>query len=492
MSRSLIAVIFVTFSISVFIFANSFDVSVNPAVKQTSTRYRLLSENGWRLGDESTQLFWFLQISDIHISKFHGSDRVTDFRKFCKETVGAVSPRVVIASGDLTDGKDEILGSQQYEEEWRAYQSALINTGVLNKTDWLDIRGNHDNFNVPFLYSKEDLYRNFSAQGLHHKRSYLHHVEADGVKYNFLALDASSEPGTKRPYNFIGMVDPGEFERIETMMREKAADHTIWFAHYPTSTIMTPSGSESIRKFIGKFQDSSIFVAGHLHTLGSFVYRMYTLQPEGFLELELGDFKSNRLFRLGVFDHGQFSFTDVKLGTWPIAVITNPKNILYNNPFKEDLKMQTESTHIRIVAFSTSEITQCKVRIDGGDWMTCDKRTKNFFVVPWDASRYAREKHRIELLVGDADGRIFHQDQVFALDGSRNHFDFLARFVLMSDITTVFQIAFAAAFAVCLTPLVVFKAWQLLITCEFGSRPQANFVNLNFLLPQTGSSDGRE
>lgn len=462
MSRVLIAVIFVTVSISVFIFASSYDVPIKSL--RHSARLR---EEGWKLGTQSTQLFWFLQISDIHVSKFQDSDRVTDFRQFCKETVGAVQPRVVIASGDLTDGKDQILGSQQYEEEWRAYQSALVDSGVYNMTVWLDIRGNHDNFNVPYLYSKEDLYRNFSAQGQYHKRSFLHHVEEDGIKYNFLALDASAEPGTKRPYNFIGMVNPDEFGRIETMMKEKPANHTVWFAHYPTSTIMTPSGQENIRKFIGKFEDSSIFVAGHLHTLGSLVYRMYTLQPEGFLELELGDFKANRLFRLGVFDHGQFSFVDTRLGTWPLAVITNPKNILFNNPFKEDLNVQTESTHIRIVAFSTSEITQCKVRIDGGEWLICDKKTKHLFTVPWDASKYAHDKHAIELLIGDADGRIFQQEQTFALDGSRNQFDFLARFVLMSDITTVFQIFFAAAFVVCLTPLVVFKTWHLLIKCEF-------------------------
>lgn len=468
MSRFMIAVIFVTISISVFIFASQYDVSIESSLKPASV-YRFIRENDWKLGEKPNQLFWFLQISDIHISKFKDFDRVTDFKRFCQENVDVVRPRVVIASGDLTDGKDEILGSQQYEEEWRTYQSALIDTGIFNKTEWLDIRGNHDNFNVQFLGSKEDLYRNFSAQGKYHKRSFLHHVEEDGVKYNFLGLDASVEPGTKRPYNFIGMVHPDEFARIEAMMKEKPANHTVWFAHYPTSTIMTPPGSDNIRKFIGKFADSSIFVAGHLHTLGSLVYRMYTLQPEGFLELELGDFMRNRLFRLGVFDHGQFSFADIKLGTWPIAVITNPKNILFNNPFKEDLSVQRKSTHIRVVAFSTSEITQCKIRIDDGDWKMCDKKTKNFFAVPWDAHAYAHGKHSIELLVGDADGRIFNQKQTFALDGSRNHFDFLARFVLMSDITTVFQVFFFASFVVCLTPLVVFKSWQLLIKREFGS-----------------------
>jgi hypothetical protein len=54
----------------------------------------------------------------------------------------------VIASGDLTDAKDERFGSGQYMEEWEAYQSALKDADIFSKTTWMDIRGNHDNFNV--------------------------------------------------------------------------------------------------------------------------------------------------------------------------------------------------------------------------------------------------------------------------------------------------------------------------------------------------------
>jgi hypothetical protein len=370
-------------------------------------------------------------------------------------------------SGDLTDAKDSILGSSQYEEEWRAYQSTLTETGVTNKTAWLDIRGNHDNFNVEYLFDgRTDLFQNFSVQGKKNKRSYLHQEEVDGVKYNFLALDASAEPGTKRPYNFIGMIPGFELDRVEKLLRSSPANYTVWFAHYPTSTIMTPPGYNHIRRFIGNFDESSIFVAGHLHTLAGLAPRMYTLQPEGFLELELGDFMKNRRYRVGVFDHGLFSFADVKLGTWPVAVITNPKSNLFNNPFKEDIKLQQYSTHIRILAWSTSEISSCKVKLNDGPWINCVKKTKLFFVVPWNPAQFSHGKHSLELLVGDDDGRIFNEVQIFSLDGSRNQFDFLAKFVLMSDITTVFQVAFFMAFVLCLLPLVIFKVWQLLIACE--------------------------
>lgn len=50
----------------------------------------------------------------------------------------------LVFTGDLTDAKNaDMLGSQQYIEEWATYSDILKHSGVLNKTVWLDIRGNH-------------------------------------------------------------------------------------------------------------------------------------------------------------------------------------------------------------------------------------------------------------------------------------------------------------------------------------------------------------
>lgn len=50
----------------------------------------------------------------------------------------------MLASGDLTDGRDkDALGSRQFEEEWKIYGSILRNASIEKRTVWMDIRGNH-------------------------------------------------------------------------------------------------------------------------------------------------------------------------------------------------------------------------------------------------------------------------------------------------------------------------------------------------------------
>jgi hypothetical protein len=102
------------------------------------------------LDESSSHLIWFMQISDLHLSVFHDETRIKDFDYFCKEIVGLIKPSVVLATGDLTDAKaSDLTGSRQYENEWRAYHKVITENEILAQTVWLDVRGNHDNFDVP-------------------------------------------------------------------------------------------------------------------------------------------------------------------------------------------------------------------------------------------------------------------------------------------------------------------------------------------------------
>ncbi|XP_063701317.1 transmembrane protein 62-like [Culicoides brevitarsis] len=425
------------------------------------------------LDDKPKELMWFLQISDIHVSKFKDEGRVKDFREFCTKTVDIIKPPIVLASGDLTDAKSKyIVSSSQYEEEWKTYNDVLESSGVLKKLKWIDIRGNHDNFNVPALFSHKDMYMTYSSAKK--PRSYLEQVTVDNITYNFIAVDGCLNPGPKRQFNFVGVLNRNDTNLLHNLAREahQKGSYTVWFGHFPTSCILTPDDeSHGIRQIIGDYAESMVYLCGHFHTFAGTVPRMYTLHHEGFLELELGDWMQNRLYRVVAFDHGLLSFVDVKHGKWPVVLVTNPKNALFNAPVREDIQLQRESTHIRLLIFSTAPIVECRVKIDTNSWRDCQKVTENFYAAPWNPKNYLKGLHEISVYVLDEHGQSRSVTQKFSLDGTRLPFDIMARLVLMGELNTIVKYFFFGAVLLCVIPLVTFKLWHILVKREIVQRP---------------------
>ncbi|CAL7945274.1 unnamed protein product [Xylocopa violacea] len=356
-------------------------------------------------------------ISDIHISIFQDPFRITELKEFCNVTVSSIKPSVVLASGDLTDAKaKDKMGSKQILEEWQYYKRVLDDTEVSKKTLWLDVRGNHDNFNVLTLESKNNYYANYSIQGKKHPRSYMYTIDIGSELYTFIAIDACLKPGRQK--------------------------------------------------------ESMVYLCGHYHTLGGAVPNMYTLQRAGFLELELADWKDNRMYRLGAIDHGQFSFIDVKHKEWPVVLITNPKHALYTMPRKENIMSAIKSTHIRILTFSIALIKTVEVQLDDEDWFECEHIKGPLYVLRWNTTNYKNGIHTIRVRVVDVDGRETIVFQPFALDGSRLSFRVLPRLILMSNVSSIFQFLFGTVLVLLVIPLCLLRFLHILCEKKQMHRPR--------------------
>ncbi|KAH0539902.1 transmembrane protein 62-like [Cotesia glomerata] len=457
----------------------------NLIATDVETNVETIKPKYYDIDDSPDHLMWFLQISDIHISIFKDYSRITEFKEFCDITVRTIKPAVVLASGDLTDAKTkDAMGSKQILDEWEHYKRILKETDVTKRTTWLDVRGNHDNFNVIALNSSENYYTNYSVQGRNHSRSYIHQISANKEKFSFIAIDACLDPGPRRPFNFIGLLDNKEVDHVRKLAQESRrlnSNYIIWFGHYPTSSILTED-TRSIRNIMGDYGEGLVYLCGHYHTLGGTLPEMYTLQHAGFLELELGDWKDNRLYRVAAVDHGQFSFIDVKHGDWPVILITNPKHALYTMPSKENFESIVKSTHIRVLAFSTTPIEKVEIKINDEPWIDCNHIEGPLYTIKWNPALYNNGIQIIRARVEDKDGKQKEITQPFVLDGTRLSFKLLSRFILMSNATTIFGVAFAIMHLLNIIPLCTLRFCHKLYELRKINRPRIKINIIRWLI----------
>lgn len=77
-----------------------------------------------------------------------------------------------------------------------------------------------DNFNIPDKNSSLNYYRKYSEQGKIHPRSYLYQISHGNDLYSFMAVDACLDPGPRRPFNFVGMLNIQEANHIKELMQQ--------------------------------------------------------------------------------------------------------------------------------------------------------------------------------------------------------------------------------------------------------------------------------
>ncbi|CAF3242403.1 unnamed protein product [Rotaria socialis] len=341
------------------------------------------------LGNSGRHLFHFVQISDTHITHLDHADRMEQFEQFCNEIIKTlVKPQVTIVTGDLVDSvsglkhsHDRLFGTAQYEREWNLYRDILNRTNITAHTKWLDIKGNHDTFMDPDPDSSKSFYRVYSHQGHNHSGSYEYTLSTkDGDTYSFVAVDMCPRPGVGRPFNFFGHITKKETQiLLEIAKKIKNSTSIVFFGHYPLSFTYS-KGLDHIMK------DGIAYLNGHLH---SGIKHLYARHSNGLLDIELGDWKRQRRFRIITIDSGLLSFEDFRFSQPIYALISNPKAAKFQTP-REPFYRLNQSTHIRIVIFSKLSIINVNVSIDeqyvGSAVQSIDNQ--HLFVLPWNASSY--------------------------------------------------------------------------------------------------------
>ncbi|ORZ06608.1 Metallo-dependent phosphatase-like protein [Absidia repens] len=474
------------------------------------------------LGDQPDGLFYFAQISDLHISKYRPKGHTLHFLQFIQSVLPIIRPEFVVVTGDLTDAKDhKRITSQQYLEEWKTYKMAIDQQPWTNTT-WYDMRGNHDCFDLPSWQSRANLYRSYgqsadlveNGQGIYtwqHSPSY--------GEYQFVAIDACPKRGPSRPFNFFGYLTSSTMDRLASALL-KPSNHTFVFSHYPTTT-MVFGVSQQGYTFRDLAKHYSVYFCGHLHRLiaglGD-VLQSYDPATKT-LELELGDMKDHGMYRIVAVDNDIISFVDARLPLapstqlrstpliplsaddkleWPgklpmapVILITNPKESRFVLDNKEPLHRIQSSTHIRFLVFSDESPNQMtfEILIDGkpviyddnsnnidhGDddpetvnqttsFITASPRYSGndkhpLWTLPWNPSAFKDGSHVLSIKVKSASGQTGKSSVIFRTDGRRTKIGGGAgEWIISTHMSTVLQ---------CITLLSIVTMLTLLLIPRF-------------------------
>lgn len=359
------------------------------------------------LNDSSKGMFWFLQVTDIHVSERNYGNGYKNLEYFLKNTMPCINPLFVLATGDLTDARTGIFGTGQRPWEWEQYHQLLESSGVLKRENfWLDVRGNHDCFGVASWESENNLFARYSSTKT---RQYFQIFDLDFGKYAIVAPDGCPDYGPSKPLNFFGVLSKRKMDWLEEVSQKLEAEdvnHTFVSFHYPlitTSFEHTTSGLD-FNQLSTRF---SAILSGHLHKLFGLGKRsLYSKSPSGLLDLELNDMKDSKAFRIMAVDNDIFSFVDETIDKPPFILITNPPDARFLTNSSRDTLTMLESSHVRVLVFSPITIKEAYFSIDESEELQLQESrdSKQLLVHPWNPKKLGSGIHKIRVRIVDAMG----------------------------------------------------------------------------------------
>jgi 3',5'-cyclic AMP phosphodiesterase CpdA len=245
-----------------------------------------------------------------------------DLSRFATRLLRRLRPAALLVSGDLTDSKTESrVGSLQYEEEWagvRRAAEALRTAASLPPSHLLAVRGNHDTFGVAERGGTHDMFGAWrSGDGVTEARAtrlLVGRGTAESPLVSLLQLDASLNPGWRRPCNFAGSWSEAEAEAELGALDAPAGSLQLAFGHFPLSFIegrRVERSSKTSASALGTqlaAQGVTAYLCGHLHwRFGDRLHHWHSFESHAasesnerlpLLELEAGDWKQSRAWRL--------------------------------------------------------------------------------------------------------------------------------------------------------------------------------------------------
>ncbi|MBU4316720.1 MAG: metallophosphoesterase [Proteobacteria bacterium] len=361
--------------------------------------------------EDNDRLFWFIQISDLHIGT-SGSTDTDNLTWVVTEAKDVIRPEFIVATGDLTDSTNGgIIPNGPYLSEWSAYQAIVTDAGM-TPDFFFDIPGNHDHYNDKnFSY-----YLNNSIQGISTGQTQASwQKDFSFGSYHFLAVNTAGNDGASfsisgPTYGDHAGLDREELDFIEDeFMAHQDADLTMVFGHHPLPQRPTGVSSDTYisygdTQFINLMETYgvSMYAYGHTHQ-----YReglLPTDNSQSVLDLNIRPLGKDPLngtyaYQVIAIDCNGIATAQQPAGIWPAVLITAPMDVKLGadeNPYAYSVN-DLNPKPIRALVFDKNPVTSMQYRIDGGTWNPMTHVNGPLWNALWNEPEILDKEHTLEV-----------------------------------------------------------------------------------------------
>jgi 3',5'-cyclic AMP phosphodiesterase CpdA len=368
------------------------------------------------------RVFWFIQISDIHIGT-NGDQDSQNLNWLVTEARQAIHPTFIMASGDLTDSTNgNPLGwpDGPYQEEWDEYRSIVDIPGI-TEDNYYEIPGNHEAYNdASFAY-----YLANSVQGRATGNTQVSFFkEFVFGKYHFLGVNTAGNTGDSfslsSPYGDPAGLDADELDFMTSETNYDPGDPpllTLVFGHHPLFATDDPLDTYvyyGLEEFLALMDqaDASLYGYGHTHSFEEAFFIPNNSQQKGFFYFNtasMGKSTENQFTIIAIDCNGLSSKTGT-VDSWPIAMITTPLDAHLSGFNHYAYTVPAASSNpIRALVFEPDpdDIYSVQYRIDGASQWSAMSRVPsnpNLWESVWNATSLAPGQHTIEVEAASASG----------------------------------------------------------------------------------------
>ena len=277
----------------------------------------------------STNMFWFMHISDTHIGSFRASGINDRFRKAI-EISKVVNPWFLLATGDLVEGGRGlgIPTTGQSDKEWSVYQQ-LYEEAEMRPDFYFDLPGNHDGYGDVGM----TFYKKWALQGKTHNSSSVLSWVVDIPLGSYLFFGWNSAGNGSGPISEKPAFLDSEIAKVKDILaRNPDARLNFFSSHHHLSGKDEPFGPvpTNASKVIELMESlgGAYYLHGHKHRCGEYLLgeRSVLVNQIGSLGLPVHKPPDEWMnIGIAVVDHDGFTYrvTDVEK-PFPLVIVTTP------------------------------------------------------------------------------------------------------------------------------------------------------------------------